>query len=116
MKSRHIFQRKSNSDLPIVVGGEGCYLIDKDGKRYLDGSSGAAVSCLGHSDEHVKKEISKQVETITFAHSSFFTNEPAEKLAERLASYAPKDLNRVYLVSGGSEAMEASIKLARQYF
>ena len=116
MKSRHIFQRNSNSDLPIVVGGEGCYLIDKDGKRYLDGSGGAAVSCLGHSDEHVKKEISKQVETITFAHSSFFTNEPAEKLAERLASYAPKDLNRVYLVSGGSEAMEASIKLARQYF
>ena len=116
MKSRYIFQRNSNADLPIVVGGDGCYLIDKDGKRYLDGSSGAAVSCLGHSDEYVKDEIKKQIQGLSYVHSSFFTNEPAEKLAKRLASYAPKDLNRVYLVSGGSEAMEASIKLVRQYF
>ena len=81
MKSRYIFQRNSNADLPIVVGGDGCYLIDKDGKRYLDGSSGAAVSCLGHSDEYVKDEIKKQIQGLSYVHSSFFTNEPAEKLA-----------------------------------
>ena len=69
-----------------------------------------------YSDEYVKDEIKKQIQGLSYVHSSFFTNEPAEKLAKRLASYAPKDLNRVYLVSGGSEAMEASIKLVRQYF
>ena len=116
MKSQFVFQRNSQADLPVVKGGEGCFLIDEAGRSYLDGSGGAAVSCLGHSDIHVKNAMINQIENIAYAHTSFFTSSPAEKLAARLAEYAPGDINRVYLVSGGSEAMEAAIKLARQYF
>ena len=116
MKSQFVFQRNSRSDLPVVKAGEGCFLIDEAGQSYLDGSGGAAVSCLGHSDLHVKNAIIRQAETIAYAHTSFFTSSPAEELAARLAEYAPGDINRAYLVSSGSEAMEAAIKLARQYF
>ena len=116
MKSQFIFQRNSQSDLPIAAAGDGCFIRDADGKAYLDGSGGAAVSCLGHSDSHVKNAILAQVESLSYAHTSFFTSAPAEQLAARLASYAPGDINRVYLVSGGSEAIEAALKLARQYF
>ena len=116
MKSQFVFQRNSQADLPVVKGGEGCFLIDEAGRSYLDGSGGAAVSCLGHSDIHVKNAMINQIENIAYAHTSFFTSSPAETLAARLAEYAPGDINRVYLVSGGSEAMEAAIKLARQYF
>lgn len=116
MKSQFVFQRNSRSDLPIVKSGEGCFLFDEEGKAYLDGSGGAAVSCLGHSDSHVANAIIEQAQNISYAHTSFFTNSPAEKLALRLAHLAPGDINRVYLVSSGSEAIEAAIKLARQYF
>lgn len=116
MKSQFIFQRNSQSDLPIAAAGDGCFIRDADGKAYLDGSGGAAVSCLGHSDSHVKNAILAQMESVSYAHTSFFTSAPAEQLAARLASYAPGDINRVYLVSGGSEAIEAALKLARQYF
>ena len=116
MKSQFIFQRNSQSDLPVAAAGDGCFLMDTDGKAYLDGSGGAAVSCLGHSDSHVKNAILAQVESLSYAHTSFFTSAPAEQLAARLASYAPSDINRVYLVSGGSEAIEAALKLARQYY
>jgi len=116
MKSRYVFARNSLADLPVVTSGEGCFLFDADGRAYLDGSGGAAVSCLGHSDAHVKKAMAAQLDQLAYAHTSFFTSAAAEKLAERLASYAPEDINRVYLVSSGSEAVEAAIKLARQYF
>ena len=116
MKSQFVFQRNSRIDLPVVKAGEGCFLFDETGNAYLDGSGGAAVSCLGHSDLHVKNAIIKQAENIAYAHTSFFTSSPAEDLAARLAAYAPGNINRVYLVSSGSEAMEAAIKLARQYF
>ncbi|XDZ71498.1 aspartate aminotransferase family protein [Alphaproteobacteria bacterium LSUCC0744] len=116
MKSQFIFQRNSQSDLPVAAAGDGCFIRDADGNAYLDGSGGAAVSCLGHSDSHVKNAILAQVESLSYAHTSFFTSAPAEQLAARLASYAPGDINRVYLVSGGSEAIEAALKLARQYF
>jgi adenosylmethionine-8-amino-7-oxononanoate aminotransferase len=89
--------------------------IDADGKRYLDACGGAAVSCLGHSDAKLKAAIHDQVDKLAYAHTSFFTTDPAEDLAERLAALAPGDLNRVYFVSGGSEAMESAIKLARQF-
>jgi adenosylmethionine-8-amino-7-oxononanoate aminotransferase len=111
----HIFPRHSHSVLPTAVGGEGCYLIDSDGNRYFDGSGGAAVSCLGHSNVRVRAAIKKQVDELAYAHSSFFTTAPAEALADRLVACAPGDIDRVYLVSGGSEAVEAAIKLARQY-
>lgn len=112
----HIFGRSSGADLPVAVGGEGCYLIDAAGKRYLDGSGGAAVSCLGHSNAAVRAALHAQLDKLAFAHTGFFTSEPAEALADRLAAAAPAGIDRVYLVSGGSEAVEAAIKLARQYF
>ncbi len=116
MKSDYVFQRNSRADLPLALSGDGCYLYDDKGKAYLDGSGGAAVSCLGHSDEHVKKAITEQVQQMAYAHTSFFTSNQAEKLASRLAHAAPYDISRVYLVSSGSEAVEAALKLARQYF
>ncbi|MEM1076379.1 MAG: aspartate aminotransferase family protein [Pseudomonadota bacterium] len=112
----HIFGRHCHANPPVAVGGEGCYLIDADGKRYLDGSGGAAVSCLGHGDTTVTEAIKEQLDALAFAHTGFFTSEPAEKLADLLIHNAPKGLDRVYLVSGGSEATEAAIKLARQYW
>ncbi len=111
----HVFPRHTKSDLPVVAGGDGCYLIDSDGRRYLD-CGDAAVSCLGHSNAAVVKAVQDQVEQIAFAHTGFMTSEPAEALADLLVEHAPGDLDRVYFVSGGSEATEAAIKLARQYF
>jgi adenosylmethionine-8-amino-7-oxononanoate aminotransferase len=112
----HVFPRHCRADQPIAVGGEGCYLIDSTGKRYLDGSGGAAVSCLGHGDAEVTRAIKEQLDRLAFAHTGFFTSEPAEALADLLIEHAPGGLDRVYFVSGGSEATEAAIKLARQYF
>ncbi len=111
----HVFPRHCHSTLPTAVGGDGCYLIDADGKRYFDGSGGAAVSCLGHSNQRVRDAIKEQVDKLAFAHTGFLTSEPAEALAELLIAKAPGDLDRVYFVSGGSEAVESAIKLARQY-
>jgi hypothetical protein len=111
----HVFPRHCKSDNPVAVGGDGCFLIDASGKRYFDGSGGAAVSCLGHSNERVVAAIKAQVERLAFAHTGFFTSEPAEALADLLIAHAPGDLDRVFFVSGGSEAVESAIKLARQY-
>ncbi|PTW59044.1 hypothetical protein C8N35_10879 [Breoghania corrubedonensis] len=112
----HIFGRSTRLMPPAAAKGEGCYIIDKSGKRYLDGSGGAAVSCLGHSDADVAAAIRAQLDDIAFAHTSFFTCDAAEELADLLVEHAPEGIDRVYLVSGGSEAVEAAIKLARQYF
>jgi adenosylmethionine-8-amino-7-oxononanoate aminotransferase len=81
MKSQFVFQRNSRTDLPVARAGEGCFLFDQTGNAYLDGSGGAAVSCLGHSDLHVKNAIIKQAENIAYAHTSFFTSSPAEDLS-----------------------------------
>lgn len=112
----HVFPRHTKSQPPTVAGGEGCYLIDTSGKRYLDGSGGAAVSCLGHGDREIIEAAKAQLDTIAFAHTGFFTSQPAEDLADLLIAHAPEGIERVYFVSGGSEATEAAIKLARQYF
>jgi len=111
-----VFHRNPREPYPVAVRGEGAYLIDRDGKRYLDASGGAAVSCLGHSDAAVVKAIQDQLAKLPFAHTSFFTNEPMEALADALIARAPSPLEKVYFVSGGSEAIEAALKLARQYF
>ncbi|WP_308917647.1 aspartate aminotransferase family protein [Jannaschia sp. LMIT008] len=111
----HVFARQSRSLPPRAVRGEGVYLWDDRGRRYLDGSGGAAVSCLGHGDADVARAIADQVDRLAFAHTGFLTSDPAERLADRLIAHAPGDLDRVYFVSGGSEAMEAALKLARQY-
>ena len=112
----HVFHRDPRLTYRVAVRGEGAYLIDRDGKRYLDASGGAAVSCLGHSDAAVIQAIQRQLERLPFAHTSFFTNEPMEELADALIARAPKSFDKVYFVSGGSEAIEAALKLARQYF
>ncbi len=111
----HVFPRHTKSELPVAAGGDGCYLIDSTGRRYLD-CGDAAVSCLGHSNDAVVKAVQDQVAQIAFAHTGFMTSGPAEALADLLIEHAPGDLDRVYFVSGGSEATEAAIKLARQYY
>ena len=116
MGQAHLFGRSTGADIPVAVGGDGCYIIDANGKRYFDGSGGAAVSCLGHSDRAVSDAIRGQLDRIAFAHTGFFSSEPAGELADLLIDHAPEGIDRVYLVSGGSEAVEAAIKLARQYF
>ena len=112
----HVFHRNPKNDYPVAVRGDGAYLVDADGKRYLDASGGAAVSCLGHTDRAVVEAIKAQLDRLPFAHTSFFTNEPMEALADELIRRSPKSFDRVYFVSGGSEAVEAALKLARQYF
>ncbi|MCF6302027.1 MAG: aspartate aminotransferase family protein [Devosiaceae bacterium] len=114
--SGHVFGRQTKGHLPIIAGGEGVWLIDSNGKRYLDGCGGAAISSLGHSNFRVLEAAKAQLDAIAFAHTGFFTSEPAELLADRLIEKAPAGIDRVYLVSGGSEAVESAIKLARQYF
>ncbi|MFB9287453.1 aspartate aminotransferase family protein [Pseudoduganella plicata] len=101
---------------PSAVCAFGMYVRDSDGNTYLDASGGAAVSSLGHSHPDVLAAMQAQLATTAYAHSAFFTTDVAEELATCLAQNAPGDLNNVYLVSGGSEAIETSLKLARQYF
>jgi adenosylmethionine-8-amino-7-oxononanoate aminotransferase len=112
----HVLYRKFDHDYPVAVRGAGIEIIDRDGKRYIDASGGAAVSCLGHSHPRVIEAVRRQVQDLAFAHSSFFTNEPAEALADHLIARAPAGLDKVFYVSGGSEAVEAALKMARQYF
>ncbi|MGH6900556.1 MAG: aspartate aminotransferase family protein [Geminicoccaceae bacterium] len=112
----HVFYRQPKHAYPIAVRGEGIEIVDRDGNRYLDASGGAAVSCLGHDHPRVIDAIKAQVERLAYAHTSFFTTEPAEALADHLIEHAPDGIERVYYVSGGSEAVEAALKLARQYF
>jgi adenosylmethionine-8-amino-7-oxononanoate aminotransferase len=111
-----VFHRSARSNLPIAVKGDGICIIDSSGKRYIDASGGAAVSCLGHSDTDVVRAIKDQVDNIAFAHTSFFSSEPAEELADLLVDAAPDNLEMVYFVSGGSEAVEAALLMARQYY
>jgi adenosylmethionine-8-amino-7-oxononanoate aminotransferase len=113
----HVLHRNgSDEGLPEVVGGDGCWLIDAAGRRYLDASGGAAVSCLGHGHPRVVAAVQEQVARLPYAHTSFFTNRPMEELADLLVASAPAGIDKVYFVSGGSEAIEAALKLARQYF
>ena len=112
----HIFQRHTRADLPVAVRGEGLYLYDKNGRRYLDAAGGAAVSCVGHGHPRVIAAIKKQIDQLAYAHTSFFTTEAAEMLADQLVAHAPAGIERVYFNCGGSEGIEAALKLARQYF
>ncbi|MEH6568658.1 MAG: aspartate aminotransferase family protein [Halioglobus sp.] len=111
-----ILHRQMHGSLPVAVGGDGVYVIDSDGNRYLDASGGAAVSCLGHSHPRVIEAIKDQVDKIAYAHTGSFTSEPAETLADFLIDHAPPGIDHVYYVSGGSEAVEAALKISRQYF
>jgi len=111
-----VFYRNPNLQYPRGMRGEGVYLYDSEGKQYLDGSGGAAVSCLGHGHPAVVEAIKSQLDELAYAHTAFFTNEPQEKLAARLADRFGEVGTRVYFLTGGSEANETAIKLARQYW
>ena len=111
----HVFHREIKNTLPMAARGDGIYLIDTTGKQYLDASGGAAVSCLGHSDPDVIRAIKEQADILAFAHTGFFSSKPAESLADFLVNSAPPGFGMVYFVSGGSEAIETGLKMARQY-
>tara|TARA_R110002049_G_scaffold23781_3_gene84462 strand:- start:70579 stop:71913 length:1335 start_codon:yes stop_codon:yes gene_type:complete len=113
----HVLRRSLKADQPVIVKGEGSYLIDATGKRYLDACGGAAVSSLGHDNAAVRAAITAQMEQLAFAHTGLFTNQPAEDLADHLIARAPNGTGegRVMYLGSGSEAMEAALKLARQY-
>ncbi len=112
----NVFYRNPHATYPHAVQGDGIYITDSEGKQYLDASGGAAVSCLGHSNLAVRAAIKKQIDRIAYAHSGFFTTDVMEELATALIAHAPGEMDKVYFVSGGSEAVEAALKLSRQYF
>jgi adenosylmethionine-8-amino-7-oxononanoate aminotransferase len=111
-----IVHRQSRHDYPAAVRGEGIRIFDSAGREYIDASGGAAVSCLGHGHPDVTAAMHAQLDRLAYAHTSFFTTQVAEELADDLVAHAPAGISRVYLVSGGSEANEAALKMARQYF
>ena len=112
----HVFHRHLHQTPPAAVSGDGVFLRDAEGREYIDGSGGAAVSCLGHGHPDVVAAMHAQIDRLAYAHTSFFTSEPAEALADQLIATAPEGISHVYFVSGGSEAIEAALKMARQYF
>ena len=115
-RSRVLHRSLRGSPPPIAVGGCGVWLQAADGRQILDASGGAAVSCLGHGHPRVVEAIQRQADSLAYAHTSFFSSEPAEALAEELVGHEPGGLAWAYFVSGGSEAVEAALKMARQYF
>src|SRR6476660_9709395 len=115
-RTSRVLHRSLRETPPKAIGGEGVYLFAEDGRRVIDASGGAAVSCLGHQHPRVIAAMAKQASTLAYAHTAFFSSEPAEALADHLVGHEPGGLAYAYFVSGGSEAIEAAIKLARQYF
>jgi adenosylmethionine-8-amino-7-oxononanoate aminotransferase len=111
-----VLHRQLANYYPVAVRAEGVFIFDAEGRSYIDASSGAAVSCVGHNHPDVVAAMRAQMERLDYAHTSFFTSEAAEALADDLIAHAPASLSHVYFVSGGSEAIEAALKMARQYF
>ncbi|MCW0208596.1 MAG: aspartate aminotransferase family protein [Achromobacter sp.] len=116
MSHTHVLHRSLRQTPPVAVRGQGAWVYDSAGRAYLDGSGGAAVSCLGHNHPDVQAAMHAQIDALAYAHTSFFTTEVAERLADRLVADAPEGISHAYFVSGGSEAVEAALKMARQYF
>lgn len=112
----HIIHRSLRSTPVVAAGAQGAYIFDAQGRPYLDACGGAAVSCLGYAHPDVLAAMHRQIDQLAYAHTSFFTSDTVEQLAEHLTRTAPGDLNYAYFVSGGSEAVETALKLARQYF
>ena len=111
----HILHRQIGYDYPVAVGGQGFLVKDANGKEYIDASGGAAVSCLGHSHPDVVAAMTAQLSNLEYSHSSFFTTRVAEDLADDLVAHAPRGIDHVLFVSGGSEAIEAALKLAGNF-
>jgi len=116
VRNSRVLHRSLREIPPKAIGGEGVWLFAEDGRRVLDASGGAAVSCLGHQHPRIVRAMARQASTMAYAHTAFFSSEPAEALADHLVGHEPGGLAYAYFVSGGSEAIEAAIKLARQYF
>ena len=116
MSTTHVMHRHLHHTPPVAVGGQGVWLHDAAGRSYLDASGGAAVSCLGHGHPDVLAAMHRQIDQLAYAHTSFFTTEVAEQLADQLVRTAPAGMSHAYFVSGGSEAVEAALKMARQYY
>jgi len=112
----HIIHRSLRQTPLVAASSSGIYITDEHNKQYIDASGGAAVSCLGHAHPDVLAAMHAQIDKLAYAHTGFFTSEVTESLADHLIEHAPGDLSEVYFVSGGSEAVEAALKLARQYF
>ncbi|MFC5480283.1 aspartate aminotransferase family protein [Massilia suwonensis] len=112
----NIIHRSLRQTPPIATHASGITVFDNAGNAYLDASGGAAVSSLGHGHPDVIAAMHRQIDRCAYAHTAFFTTEVAEELAQTLVAKAPAGIQGVYLVSGGSEAMETALKLARQYF
>lgn len=111
----HIFNRDLNRKYVLIDRADGIYLYDRDGHEIIDGASGAAVVALGHNNERIINVLCEQAKKVSFAHLSAFTSEPLLRLSHELVKHTPRRLDRVYFASGGSEAVETSLKLARQY-
>ena len=116
MNDSRVLHRQLQTTPPRAVKGEGLRITDSEGKVYIDACGGAAVSCLGHGHPEVLRAMHEQTDKLAYAHTSFFTTDAAEELGEQLIATAPAGLSHVYFVSGGSEAVEAALKMARQYF
>ena len=114
MSGKHIFSRGS-SRLHEMVKGEGIYLWNKEGKKYIDGSSGPICVNIGHGVEEVTEAVNKQMKEVSYVHSSHFTTKSVKHCADKLAELAPDTLNYVFFSCGGSEATESAAKMARQY-
>ena len=111
-----ILHRSLAADPPLALRGEGIFLHAEDGRTIIDGSGGAAVACLGHGNARVNAAIAAQLARVAYVHTSLFSNAAAEELADTLLADEPGDLSHAFFVSSGSEAFEAALKLARQYF
>ena len=112
----NVFYRKLTRSHPRIVRGEGCWLYDTDGRAYLDAAGGAFVANIGHGVREIAEAIGRQAARLAYVNGTAFTNDPVEELAHEIASRSPGDLDLVYPLSSGSEAVEAALKLARQYF
>lgn len=112
----HILHRMLSKTYPTATGGKGMVLRDRDGREHIDASGGAAVSCLGHAHPDVLAAMHAQIDKLAYAHTSFFTTDAAEELADHLIARAPGGMESVYFCSSGSEAIEACLKMARHYF
>jgi adenosylmethionine-8-amino-7-oxononanoate aminotransferase len=111
-----VFYRKLTRRYPRIVRGEGCWLYDAEGRRYLDAVGGAFVANLGHGVREIAAAIARQAERVAYLNGTAFTSEPVEEFAAEIARRSPGDLELVYPLSSGSEAVEAALKLARQYW
>ena len=114
--SSHVFYRKLTRDYPRIVRGDGCILYDDQGRRYLDGCGGAYVVNVGHGVSEISEALACQASQVAYVNGSAFTHDAVEELATAIAELSPGDLDLVYPLGSGSEAVEAALKLARQYW